>query len=571
MGTALPASASSLTGVSVATMTALAAAWEFSVEYVAAVAPAASSSDALGAALWAFSTLSANCTLQLLPATPAAAAFAALPLPHAAAEYVIVSAPMRRSSGPSIFSQPLGWTAPFRWPLWACVGGSVVLASAAQAALEGGATGAKPRDIGTALFGWRFAPPATPAGRLHATAFAFTTALLFAQYVARAAAMAGSTDGGLLAAAPRGAAALCVADVASHAAFAAAALPSLSVTKRSSASPAALLAALRSGECASALTTAADAAFAAGGPGDAAGANCGLPAPLPLQPVQPLALPLSPATTAGTVAALGVLLAHAAAPGGAFAQAAEAASAASHCIGGARWAPASPAAPLPLSLRELSGIFMLQVASGVAAAILHCGGAAGRAVSRRRQGLGKAAEGEDELLEMEVVAAENGGFAPDWNDSDSNGGAACKASLSPRRAPATPPTAGSESEAAEAHRDSPALRVAVQQMQEDLSSGDGLGWGAPAPRRATGRGSARAELLAIEADAAKAMARAPASAVGPARQRSRTPPRGGAASADHFVFVPPPRSPRSPGGSGIVRGRPALPRDNGEDYLDMRL
>jgi hypothetical protein len=113
--------------------------------------------------------------------------------------------------------------------------------------------------------------------------------------------------------------------------------------------------------------------------------------------------------------------------------------------------------------------------------------------------------------------------------------------------------------------------VAVQQMQEDLSSGDGLGWGAPAPRQASGRGAVRAELLAIEADAAKAMARTPASDVGPARQRSRTPPRGGAASADDFVFVPPPRSPRSPGGSGIVRGRPALPRDNGEDYLDMRL
>ena len=559
-------------------MTALAAAWEFSVEYVAAVAPAASSSDALGAALWAFSTLSANCTLQLLPATPAAAAFAALPLPHAAAEYVIVSAPMRRASGPSIFSQPLGWTAPFRWPLWACVGGSVVLASAAQAALEGGATGAKPRDIATALFGWRFAPPATPAGRLHATAFAFTTALLFAQYVARAAAMAGSTDGGLLAAAPRGAAALCVADVASHAAFAAAALPSLSLTKRSSASSAALLAALRSGECAAALTTAADAAYAAGGPGDAAGANCGLPAPSPLQPVQPLALPLSPTTAAGTVAALGVLLAHAAAPGGAFAEAAAAAfpaNGAPHCAGGARWAAASPAAPLPLSLRELSGIFMLQVAAGVAAAVLHLGGAAGRAVARRRHGLGKGADGEEELLEMEVVAAENGSFAHDWNDSDSNGGAAHKPSPSPspRRGPATPPFMTPPTETAEAHRASPALRTAVQQMQEELSSGDGMGWGAPAPRRASGRGVARAELLAIEADAAKAMmARsAPASDVGPARHRSRTPPRGGAVSADHFVFVPPPRSPRSAGGNGVVRGRPALPRDTGEDFLDMRL
>ena len=566
----MPASASSLAGASVASLAALASAWQFSVAFSAVVVPAAAApGDALGAALWAFATLpNVNCTLQLLPVTPAAASFAALPLPHATAEFVVVSAPARRASAPSVFSLPLAWTTPFTWQLWACVGASALLASAAQTLLEGGA---KPRALTEALLGWRFAPPATPAGRLHATAFAFTSALLFAQYVARAAAMASAADvGALLAAAPSASSVLCVADVASHASFAAAALPSLALTKRPSASAAALLAALRSGECAAALTTAADAAFAAGGPGDTAGLNCGLPAPKALQPTVQLALPLSPATSPPFVAALGVLLAHAAAPGGTSAAAAEAAfpAAAPHCAHGARWASAS-SAPQPLSLRDLSGIFMLQVVAAVAAAALHFGGAAGRAVAQRRSRKGKAEDG-DELLEMEAVAAENG-FAHEWRDSgDSSGGAAHKET--PRRRGAAVASFSEESD----HRHSPALHDAVLRMQDALESGDGMGWGPPAPRRTPGsRAAPRSELLAIEADAAVALARAPSSDTGPVRHRSRTPPRGGAVSADHFALVPPPRSPvspeRSPRAGGFTRGRPALPRDGGEDFLDTRL
>ena len=552
-----------------ASLAALASAWQFSVAFSAVVVPAvAAPGDALGAALWAFAApFQVNCTLQLLPVTPAAASFAALPLPHATAEFVVVSAPERRASAPSVFSLPLAWTTPFTWQLWACVGASALLASAAQTLFEGGA---QPRAVAAALLGWRFAPPATPAGRLHATAFAFTSALLFAQYVARAAAMATAADvGALLAAAPSASSALCVADVASHVAFAAAALPSLTLTKRSSASAAALLAALRSGECAAALTTAADAAFAAGGPGDTAGANCGLPAPKALQPTVQLALPLAPATSPTFVAALGVLLAHAAAAGGAFAAAAEAAfpAAAPHCAHRARWASGSHA-PAPLSLRDLSGIFMLQVVAGVAAAALHWGGAAGRAVAQRRSGKGK--EDGDELLEMEVAAAENG-FAHEWHDSgDSSGGGAAHKET-PRRRGAAVASFSEETESD--HRRSPALRDAVLQMQDALENGDGMGWGPPAPRRTPGsRAAPRSELLAIEADAAVALVRAPSSDVGPVRHRSRTPPRSGAVSADHFALVPPPRSPeRSPRAGGFVRGRPALPRDGGEDFLDTRL
>jgi hypothetical protein len=583
----VPASAGALAGASVEALLALAATWEFSVQLSVAV-PSSAPGDALSAALWAFQTLGADCALAPLPATPAAAAFAALPAPHVPFSYVLATPPPVLRAPPRVFSLPLPWTQPFEWRLWAVVGASILVASAAQAAFEGGgAAAAKRRErpaaartralraAASALLGWRFTPPATPAGRLHATSFAFIVALLAAQYVAAASALAAA--GGVVAAPPP--AAVCVADNAAHAAFAAAALPALPQRRLAGASPAALLAALRSGECDAALLTDLDYAYAAGGPGDAAGAHCGLPVPVVLGRGV-AALALAPATAANVTQAMGVLLAAAAAPGGAFAAAAAAnmPAAQPRCSAAAAAATAAAArgvAPSPLRLRDLSGLFMLQVLAMAAGTALHAGGAATRALAvRRRDGAGRAhgagGKGGAALQAREYAAApaaENGaaGHPAAWGSRSSSdveeGGTAA---LHPLPSPRSPRGAGGGAA-------SPALRAAVAAMQSELSASDGHGW---APRGA----ARRSDLLAVEADAAalavhpaslvSVAASAPPTRYGGARSRSRTPPRyrSGAVSAGPAQFAPAPRA-----SAARFGGRPALPRDTGEDYLDDRL
>jgi hypothetical protein len=657
-GTAVPAPAGALAGASVASLSALASAWEFSVELSAAVAPP--SNDPVASALWAFSALSADCVLNTLPSTPAAAAFASLTAPHAPFSYVLVRAPPPAPPLPSVFRLPLPWTRPFEWRLWAVTGASILLASAAQDAFEkerrrrdaaaAAAAAAAPggkRSWGGAgaalllpLLGWRFAPPATPAGRLHATAFAFTSAILAAQYIATAAALA-SAGGAAFVAPASPLTAVCVADNAAHAAFAAAALPSLQLLRRSSASAGALLAALHSGACAAAVTTDLDLAYAAGGPGDAGHANCGLPAAMPLGRGA-LALALAPATPPNVTHALGILLTYAAAPGGAFAAAAAAQFPAAPCGADALGADAAAAAPAPLSLRDLSGVFMLQVVAIAAAALLHVGGAAGRALAtraarraqerdgggggggqgvaakKRHGGRAAAPAGADD--DVAASAAENGGaIHGSWaqgsgRGSDSASGGAddydgsygVELRAAPLVVASSPRTLRRDAAGAATGAVSPALRAAVAAMQADMHAelgGDGHGWAAAEQpgRRIGGRSAAvaslRAELLAVEADAAAELARggtpsssaalsalsAPPPRSAGARARSRTPPRGGAVSAGPAQFAPPARSserrahgtasaPRSPrGAQGRFGGRPALPRDAGDDFLDDRL
>jgi hypothetical protein len=649
----VPAPAGALAGASVASLSALAAAWEFTVELSAAVAPQAVSSDAVASALWAFTTLSADCVLNTLPSTPAAAAFVSLTAPHAPFSYVLVRAPPPSPPLPSVFRLPLAWTRPFEWQLWAVTGAAVLLASAAQSVFEaptaGGAAAAAAAPPGgkrgwrttraflSPLLGWRFAPPATAAGRLHATSFAFICAILAAQYIATAAALARAGGTSFVAPAPP-LASVCVADNAAHAAFAAAALPSLQLLRRSSASAGALLAALHSGACAAAVTTDLDMAYAAGGPGDAAGANCGLPAATPLGRGA-LALALAPATPTNVSHALGILLAYAAAPGGTFAAAAAAEFPAAPCGADVAGGDATAAAPAPLSLRDMSGVFMLQVCAGAAATLLHLGGAAGRALgaraarraqergsgegatAKKRHGGRAAAPAGADDDGVAASAAENGGALHDtWaqgsgrgSDSASGGageyGGAYEVELraAPLRVSSSPRALRRDAAGAATGAASPALRAAVARMQADMHAelgGDGHGWAATEQmpgRRSGGRGAAlaslRAELLAVEADAAEELARGatPASSMvlsalsappprsAGARARSRTPPRGGAVSAGPAQFAPPPRpsergargtasAPRSPrGAQGRFSGRPALPRDAGDDFLDDRL
>lgn len=321
-----------------------------SLNVSAVVQPSFAQGDALAAASWALNNLQVNCVLSpTLVATPAATAFTVLPVAQIPVTFVLASAPATANS-PRVFTLPLrSWTAPFEWRLWAVTGGFVLQAALWHAVFQG----IPVRQVPLSLLGFRALHSAsTPAARLHATAFGFTAALLLAQYVASVVTLRSS--GALLpttAAPPCAGGAVCTLNETVYLNRALAACPSARVVPV--ASVGAALTALGTAACPAALLTEADVAFsnacAAVSMQQVGGATAA-----------PLALALS---LQGDMArAMSVLLAGALSPGG------MASSSSLKCptaIG------SNVSSWQPTTLRELCGIFLLQGAALLAAALMH--------------------------------------------------------------------------------------------------------------------------------------------------------------------------------------------------------
>ena len=334
---------------------------------------AAAPGDAVAAATWALTTLRANCVL--LPGlfvTPAATAFAVLPAAEVPAAYVLARSPA--SGSPSIFTLPLKlWTAPFELRLWAVTGGYVLFGALCHAIFQG----AVPlRHLPLAILGFNAHPAtATPAARLHATTFGFTAALLLAQYIASVAGLRASGPLALAPTASGAAATICTLDDSAYLARTRAVFPRATVV------PVASVAVALSPACPTSVVTTADLAFA--------GACSSVVAQqLGGTTVATLALSL---TLQGDVArALSVLLSAAQMPGGtAYAGLSAASCGTQSSSAGSTWQPTT--------LRDLSGIFLLQGAAVLAAAILHLTQLTAARMLRRRSDA--AQKGEDEEAE----------------------------------------------------------------------------------------------------------------------------------------------------------------------------
>jgi hypothetical protein len=332
---------------------------------------AATPGDAVAAATWALRTLRPNCVL--LPGlfvTPAATAFAVLPVAEVPVAYVLVRSPA--SSSPSIFTLPLKpWTAPFEWRLWAVTGGYVLFAALCHNIFQG----AMPvRHLPLAILGFNAQhATATPAARLHATAFGFTAALLLAQYIAAIAGLRASGPLALVSTAYAAPATVCTLDDSTYLARTRSVFPGATVV------PVASIAVALSPACPSSVVTTADLAFASACASVVA-------QQLGATTVATLALSL---TLQGDVArALSVLLAAAQMPGGtAYAGLGAASCGTQSSTASSTWQPTT--------LRDLSGIFLLQGAAVLAAAFLHLTQLATARVFRRRsdEGVDEEAQG----------------------------------------------------------------------------------------------------------------------------------------------------------------------------------
>jgi len=473
----------------------------------------------MATAAWVFSSLGADCVLSPLAVSSATAGSTVL-YGHTPLKVLLLRPAV---PGPSVFTLPLSWTAPFEWRLWATVGGFVLFCSIAHAALNGGG----PRAVATALLGFNgFHPTAqrSAAATLHATAFGFCAALLFAQYLSALSAMKTLPHAASVQASapPR---ALCLLDDA--AAWAAGFYPGASLTALPSV--AALLSALPA--CGAALLTDADLAYAGG---------CGAQGYIAQAVATAVAaLPLSLAWQGDAARALSVFTAAAQAPGGAFSRAAEqqmpgraACGAAAGEAGALLWRPAK--------LRDLSTIFLLQGAALLAAALLHSGAMLG-AKLEARPGRGRL-----------------------WR---------CCLPLSAEKEVAE---VGDLELAPAAHQERPAsslaLAAAVARLHlgDEAASGDGFGWrGTPLAepsrqekQRAAAVSQLRAELLAVEADAAAHLsARAGTRSVVAAAGWGGEQPQQQFRSAPASVAV-----------AGRFGGRPVLSRDGDDDlHLSTRL
>ena len=498
---------------------------QLNLSAVVAVTPG----DPVAAASWALTSLRANCVL--LPGlfvTPAATAFAVLPVAQVPVAYVLARTPASRS--PSVFTLPLqAWTSPFEWRLWAVTGGYVLFAALCHTVFQGAAPWS---SLLLAILGFNAQhTTATPAARLHATAFGFTAALLLVQYIAAASSLRAS--GPVVVISPTSNAApatVCTLNDSAYLARTRSAFPGATVV------PVASIGVALSPACPNSVVTTADLAFAGA---------CTSVVAQQLGSTTTATLSLSLSLQGDFARALSVLLAAAQMPGGT----AYAGLSAASC--GTLGSSASSAWQ-PTTLRDLSGIFLLQGAAVLAAALLHITQlATTRFLSRRSDASQDGSEAE--------AAAEGGartwwpcGRAPEQDSQDGDGDVELSSGGTPLDAARKPQAGRSPSPL----RASDALRASVARMGGGAPPAPGwrsnpLATGGEDVHRNAVLAQLRSDLLAAEAQR-PVVARSVAA--------PQPPPM-----APHMAPRQQQQQHRSAPGSSVggaaPRGRPVMPRD----------
>lgn len=514
----------------------------------AAVQPVLTQGDAVAAANWAFTTLQANCVVSsTLVVAPAAAAYAVSLAAQVPDSFVLA----RQSNvGPRVFTLPLrSWTAPFEWKLWAVTGAFVLHGALWHCIFQRMPL----RQLPLSVLGFHsLHAAATPAARVHATAFCFNAALLLVQYIAAAVTLRSSgalftTDSA--AGAPS---TVCTLNATAYLNQARYAFPGAGVVPVPSVG-AALAALALPASCQAALLTESDVAFN------------GACAAVSMQRVgsatmAPLALSLQ-GTDVGR--AMSVLLTGALAPGGL-----------AYPAPGLLTCPSTGQAPSgwqPTTLRELSGIFLLQGAAVLAAALVHVVHLTHERIGRTKKSAPQGTDvdgeethrherrwccclGDDDEEEEEEEAAETG--APAHADVE-------LATVGPL-APAH------RKQQQQQHRSSPspvrtsdALRASVARMAGAGGEGRGGQWHSN-PVAEEEDHQRNAVLAQLRSDLLAAEARQPVVA------RSVVAPRPPGPVAAGRRDVQPRSAPGSSIGVSGPRGRPMMPRDYATD-VDMRL